>query len=367
MRRCNQCGTEFGLMRHVFVRGEFCNQQCSKAFKRDETSMREWQRQHRIDGQPNALSPNEKLDRKAVPPPVIQLQEGATETPLYFIGAELAEFRLAQQIGAGHAIFGIDVPIPLAWRNAAANNETSALPTLEQLAAPYVAALRTYARSSSCVLAGYSARGLIAFEIAHQLQAQGGKVEMVILLDSHATYPAPYQIAWLKLRKDWKRDPHERPTDRTSLSIGSRLRNSSHTIWWMLIQEMKRLGRYLLRTLFRDRGQVTQKLDEQGTPLHWALLERLWLNAAKSYRLRRLDCRGVLFRTDRKDEEPARALDGTLGWDNLFSKGLEIIQIPGDHITMMLRDTHNQTVALEMKKLLNQFFKKSPKKLARFA
>jgi thioesterase domain-containing protein len=36
-------------------------------------------------------------------------------------------------------------------------------------------------RSLPCVLVGHSFSGLIAFEAAHQLNQQGGKVEMVII------------------------------------------------------------------------------------------------------------------------------------------------------------------------------------------
>src|SRR2546430_2702227 len=75
-------------------------------------------------------------------------------------------------------VFGIDVPGPLAWRNAVAANRMSGFPTMEQMAAPYAAALGTHTPSSPCVLAGHSFAGLMAFEVAHQFVRQGGKVEM---------------------------------------------------------------------------------------------------------------------------------------------------------------------------------------------
>jgi thioesterase domain-containing protein len=363
MRRCYQCGGEFGLLRHVFVRGEFCSKRCSEAYKQNEAYRQDWERQRRADNQVNILTPNGELDRTALPPPVVQLQEGKAETPLYFLGAEPPEFRLAQLMGPGHSIFGVEVPWPLAWRNAAANNETSNLPTMEQLVAPAVAALSAHSRSSPCVLAGYSFGGLIAFEAAHQLRAQGIKVEMVILLDSQTKYPPPHRVAWEKLRNDWKRSPKGRSTDRTSQSIGSRLRGSWPIIRWMLVKEIKRLGRYFLQAVLRDPGQITSKRDEQGKPLHFGLILRVWLNAAESYRLRPLDCRGVLFRADPKEEAPARALDGSLGWNGLFSRGLEIISIPGDHITILRHEQHSLTLARKMNELLNRFCIKPTKEL----
>ena len=74
---------------------------------------------------------------------------------MYFISAGLSEFRLSQQLmNLGYSIFGVEIPWPSAWRNAAAKNDTDALPAMEQLAAPYVAALSMHTRSSRCVLAG---------------------------------------------------------------------------------------------------------------------------------------------------------------------------------------------------------------------
>jgi thioesterase domain-containing protein len=91
-----------------------------------------------------------------------------------------------------------------------------------------------------------------------------------------------------------------------------------------------------------------------GMPLHWALVERIYSNALKNYHLHCLDSRGVLFRAEQEKEEPARALDGTLGWKDLFGKGLEIVPASGDHLTM-IEPPHNRTLARKMSIVLNRF------------
>jgi thioesterase domain-containing protein len=204
------------------------------------------------------------------------------------------------------------------------------------------------------VLAGISFGGLMAFEAAHQLNEQGGKVEMVILLDAQAKYPAPHEVAWQKLQKDWKPEPNQRSTDRASQTFASRLGGSLSIIQWMLVKEMKQLGRPMLRAITGDLGPLTPRFDDLGVPMHWALVERVYANALRTYRLRRLDCRGVLFRADLVEERPARALDGSLGWANLFARGLEIIQVPGDHLTMFQQKSNLLTLAREMSNLLNR-------------
>ena len=279
---------------------------------------------------------------------VFQLREGAAKTPVYFIGSRQFEFHLARLMCSERSIFGIDTLWPSAWRKAAAKNDIEALPTLEQFVAPYAAALSMHARSSSCVLVGHSFSGLMAFEAAHQLNEQGGKVEMVILLDAEAKYPAPRQLAWQQLQKDWGRAPHLRLTDRTSQSIASRLGDSWSIIWWLLKKEMGQLERRLVR----HQGKLTTRLDDLGFPWHLGMVERVYSNALRTYRLRCLDCSGVLFRADSRDEGPVRFLDDSLGWDNLFRRGLEIIQVTGDHFTMMQQKPHDLALAQAVSKVL---------------
>ena len=83
-----------------------------------------------------------------------------------------------------------------------------ALPTIEELAAPFVAALSTHAQTSPFVLAGHSTMGMVAFEVAHQLQRLGAKVELVILLDTWLKRPPRRYVmrtkTWAKLLDCWK-------------------------------------------------------------------------------------------------------------------------------------------------------------------
>src|ERR1700674_5611196 len=140
-------------------------------------------------------------------PSVVQLKQGSSETPLYFIGAGLYELHIAQLMPAQHSIYAVEIAWPSAWHDAAARNDTDATPILEDMVVPYVAALRAHvgstAGSTPCVLAGYSFHASMAFEIAHQLQDQGVKVELVMLLDAPAEYPAYYRVAWNNLCDVW--------------------------------------------------------------------------------------------------------------------------------------------------------------------
>jgi pimeloyl-ACP methyl ester carboxylesterase len=356
MRKCLQCGNEFGVIRHVFRRGEFCSKKCFDNYGRDDSWRRAWESKTRVDGTDdpeNAVT----IVGKAVQQPsttVVRWQEGDRQPPLYFIGGELPEFRLAQLMGPGRAIFGVRLRWPLAWREAATRNDPSALPKIEQIAAFYAEALRTQTHLSPCMLAGYSFEGIIAFETARQFQAMGGTVQMVILLDSRTKYPppAPHVVAWPQLRKYWGLEQEGKDGRDSILSIGTGLLSSWPVFWWMLKKTFKGIGRRFQQAVLRDPGMLSDKTDEKGVHLRWGLIERLFVNAMNSYFPQRLDCRGFLFRVDSEDDTPVHGLGDALGWENLFGKGLEIIEIPGDHVTLMRAGPSNAILAKKMNDLL---------------
>ena len=176
---------------------------------------------------------------------------------MYFISAGALALRLVELMDESYQIFGIEVPWTLAWRDAVANNQTSAFPSMEQLA-----------DSRMWRLAGHSFAGLIAFEVAHQFQRQGGHVDMVMLFDTFAKYLTVREVACRQWRQDWKQGPNGLSTDQLSQSIGFRLRRS-----WLVARRMLRQeARKVFSALFPKRSETG--FDEQGVPLPWWLHER---------------------------------------------------------------------------------------------
>ena len=116
----------------------------------------------------------------------------------------------------------------------------------------------------------------------------------------------------------------------------------------MLAQEAKIVYRALVP---RPSGPSTT-VDEKGVPVPWGLIERLYMKIFESYRPRRLNARGVLFRSELPDEKYSRAFDDSLGWRNLFAGGLEIIPILGDHFSAIRQ--HNQALVQEMNESLRR-------------
>ncbi len=219
---------------------------------------------------------------------------------------------------------------------AAVVNKTSSLPCMEDLAAPHATLIRSLQLSGPCLLAGHSFGGLLAFEVAHQLRREGIDVEMILLVDS------------------WVKSPLLR--HRIKLLTWARAR-------WALNRRLKLLSSRAVRATKRivsdsqsgyapdsNREEVDQPFNE----LPFELREKIYRNARNSYRLRRLESRGVLFRSHDRRLGPLVDADRTIGWKDLFAGGLEIVETPGDHLSL-LEDPHILTLAQRVSGCLAEY------------
>jgi amino acid adenylation domain-containing protein len=262
---------------------------------------------------------------------VTRIHNGQVGPRLYFVCAENAELPLAELIDRKHSVYAVSTPLPMNWRAAAEAKQFHAMPNMNDLISPYVLALRRHLGDEPCILAGFSFGGILAFEAARQLRAEGRRVEAVVLLDTTARWPSG------ALR-----------------SFGARV-ISSLPSWcevkirsWMASRRFR--ADILNAEATGDSGVLTAKTDEMGSPVPWSLLERLYIKASSTYPRRRLDCRGYLFLCDANAGDPTKPL---LGWDGIFHEGLATVSIPGHHMDLIRRQDVMLFVAREIGKLLS--------------
>jgi amino acid adenylation domain-containing protein len=257
----------------------------------------------------------EEKSRKAVPT-LVPLRRSHTIGTLYFVEASMGMCRLAERLDATQASFAAVVPISSAVLEAAVEGRSADLPNLEAMAAPYAELIANHEASGLCVLVGHSFGSVLAFEVAHQLQQQGKRVDMVVLLDG--TMRLPWWDRFKKLtykRMGW-------------------------AINWRLGRVRSAVAEWA-RTLFlrssHHPGRVTSdsvrgQLYRPFATVPWEILHRIYVKASHSYRGRPLESFGILFRAQESDLYEHFA---DLGWGGLFSEGLEIITTPGDHMSLL--------------------------------
>ncbi len=283
----------------------------------------------------------EQKDRIQSQPRVVQIQEGRARLPLYLVGAGPVEHKLARLIGGDRAIFAIDAPLPVDWHPTIPAAERAALPTIEQLGVLYSDLLLAHAGSSPCVILGYSLFGKIAFEAARSLQAAGGNVELVLLVDAFA-YSAKRRnlgMGWRSLLWIWRVGGTGASSDTPFLArLSVRLVNFWRLFLWML----SRAPAIVLNALhIMKKGLLPEQrpsghFDQKGMPIDWSVAILLAFLAGKAWRPRQLDAAGVLFRAAFPGEELLPGYDLTNGWRGLFARGLEIVKSPGTHTTIVV-------------------------------
>ncbi|MCA9529941.1 MAG: amino acid adenylation domain-containing protein, partial [Myxococcales bacterium] len=111
-------------------------------------------------------------------PRAICLREG-TGTPVFFVCGIHLYHELAQALGAPNPAYALFLPV-----EAALLEGDAAAPSVSAWAGAYIEAMRTKAPEGPYVLGGASFGGVLALEMARQLEAAGERIEGVVLLDS---------------------------------------------------------------------------------------------------------------------------------------------------------------------------------------
>jgi thioesterase domain-containing protein len=284
----------------------------------------------------------------AQPSSIVPIRQGSGGVPVYWIEPDLDEFKVGQLIASNNPIYAVEVRLPSAWYDIAAREESECIPTLEEIVAKYVAAIKAHTQSSRCVLGGHSFGGVVAFEAARQLGVLDVRAEMVLLFDAAAVYPRSYEAALQKLKEIWYPAVDISPTKSTT----DRLVSSVWILGWLFGLRWRHL-RLKISGLRRHPERLV-RLDDTGKAITWAPIQYLYDTAMNAYRLSPLDCRGVLFRAEsRHANTGSRSLQTHLGWDGLFQKGLEIVSVPGHHMSM-LRPPYSDALAREMSRVLSR-------------
>jgi thioesterase domain-containing protein len=113
---------------------------------------------------------------------LVPVQTGGSRRPLFYlhphwIGGAFYTFTLAHHLGADQPLYLLD---PYRF------DGLLVPPTIEAMAAAYIEAMRTVQPHGPYLLAAFCGAGLIAYEMAQQLRAQGESVDSLLLVDPMA-------------------------------------------------------------------------------------------------------------------------------------------------------------------------------------
>ncbi|HID99164.1 MAG TPA: SDR family NAD(P)-dependent oxidoreductase [Thiotrichaceae bacterium] len=246
--------------------------------------------------------------------------------PLFLIhpvGGHVYLYRdLAHHLGSEQPVYGIQAQ--------GVDGEAEPLIKVEEMATHYIGAMRVRQPEGPYCLGGSSFGGTVAFEMAQQLHALGQKVALLTMIDT----PGPDQM------------PASLETDAEILAY---LLNVGANVS-VNLDELRKLEpdeqlRYCLAEQKKLDKQMFPNLDI--TPVrHFIHLFKVNSQAMWNYQPRVYPGKIIFFRALEKDainaKNPERA------WFDFAQEGLEVIDVPGNHITMN-ESPHVQVVAERLK------------------
>ncbi|HAN35813.1 MAG TPA: hypothetical protein DCQ52_10330 [Acidimicrobiaceae bacterium] len=195
--------------------------------------------------------------------------------------------------------------------------------TIEEMATAYLPEVRALQPHGPYVFGGYSGGGLVAFEMAQQDRSQGDDVGLIVLLD---TFPPTIAHRKTTLKSTFER-LHHGAFGYIKHIFGRRV-------------EMRRRARMRARLdeILAANGVVPGELRD----IH---LNDAFGDAAAKYTRQPWRGRVVLLRAT----DVAFAFEGigdAYGWDEVVEDGFELVQVPGNHDTLVLEPNASRLVDL---------------------
>lgn len=219
--------------------------------------------------------------------PVIPFQPHGDGIPLFWINPGYEGARLARHFGKDHPLFGI--PIPPA-------QDPAAQRSIDQMATECTSVLRRFRPEGPYALAGWCASGVIALEMARQLEQQGCEVSFVAMLDLRSVFLPPLSAPHLAWARFWRRA-------RRLVYVARRWPKS---LW----------SRFQNATLGRPLEPLAEHVQAmlRYHPLPWAgRMVHIWAS----------------------DWPHGRYFSPAFGWNHLAPNGFVFHEVPSDHLTLI--------------------------------
>ena len=252
---------------------------------------------------------------------LVPLQPKGAAPPLFLVagvGGHVFVFReLAELLGDDQPLYGL--------QGIGLDGRETPLSRMEAIAARYIAEITAIQPQGPYYIGGWSLGGVIAYEMAVQLAAQGRGVGALIAIDSLAPWQAS-RVARLRVHLEAFR----RRSGRDKVTyIGQRIRHQ-----WQMVR--RRLGFYPEVVGFDSR--TAELIRKSGLAQG---------EARRHYRPPPYDGDIVVIRAEHHPESRDPRIDDPLmGWDSLVRGRIHVRVVPGGHMEILHGESGRQLVQM---------------------
>ena len=260
--------------------------------------------------------------RPTPPRGVIAMQSMGKATPIFFfpgVGGHPVSFTaLAAELGHARPCYGLTVP--------GMDDSTPPLTSIEEIAGVMVRTLQQVQASGPYQLAGYSFGGLLAYEAVRQLEEAGQKVSMLAIFDT-------FTHSGRMPRPMWQR----------AALHAYVLATQSGRIAYLREKVARALRR---RAMLTTNGADRSADQDVFAGMKIKAIQQLNRQAGRNYRPKPFAGSILFFSADaRQKHNIFYRIDPAGGWAELCGGRVQIITLPGTHLTLL--DQHNAPIAAE--------------------
>ncbi|MDB4975616.1 MAG: LgrB-like linear gramicidin synthetase subunit protein [Myxococcaceae bacterium] len=232
------------------------------------------------------------------------------QSPLYCVhgagGNVIGLSELARHVGRTRPFYGLQA--------SGVDGLSAPFASIEAAARCYVEEIRQVQPHGPYHLSGYCGGGSIAFEMARQLRASGEPVALLALIDTYRPGVRVLLDRGAQLARNW--------SERGLLYVSGRVLKRLYS------QLLGMFNALCIAGYRAARKPVPQELRDP-----W--LTSVFFEAAARYRPQRYQGPMVVLRA--RDTDPrGPQVQRDLGWEGLAEGGLQVLDIPGDHDTLLV-------------------------------
>lgn len=260
--------------------------------------------------------------------PLVAIQPHGSKPPLFFIhpigGNVLSYYELSRHLGVEQPFYGLQAM--------GLDGEYEPHTRMEDMASCYIEALRVVQPEGPYFLGGWSMGGVVAFEMAQQLQKQGHQVALLVMIDS----PVPV------VRKDDDNDV------RMLVSFAIDMARSAGQILSGSVEELQELRPENRLNYFLKQAKLSNLVpqDFEMQQLHYLFkVFKSNVKALRNYIPKAYLNRMIYFEASDKSSNDFN--ESALTWEEISEKSIETITLPGDHYTIISK-SHIQVLAEQL-------------------
>jgi amino acid adenylation domain-containing protein len=270
---------------------------------------------------------------------LVPIKPKGSKMPLYMVhgaGLNVLLFNtLAMGMSPDQPVYGLQAK--------GINGIDEPLSSIEEIAEHYIASIMEQNPTGPYALAGYSFGGIIAFEMARQLEALGKEVKMLAMFDTYAYRSTHYDPMHVKIIKK----------GRFYLNRIWHTFTFSHGFKNTIIDKSTAIKRLMIRYYWKLRYGKNQ--NQPGFFGYSNKIDEMNIYAEKHYQLKPQNVEVEVF----KAQTRTFYLDDKefMGWKPYALKGVNVHDIPGEHNTIF-KAPNDRIFAAVLQKCLDEAAKK---------